>query len=146
VVTVRPFNIFGPMQVGVGAIHLFVKNALRGEPLRLNNGGSQVRSWCYIDDIVDAIILCMEKKEAVGNAFNIGNPGNTLSVKELAGMVVRISGSSSVIIDERKDAPDVETRCPDISKAGRILGVSPKVGLEEGLKRTIDWYRENLNG
>ncbi|MFA5094392.1 MAG: NAD-dependent epimerase/dehydratase family protein [Candidatus Omnitrophota bacterium] len=145
-VSIRPFNIFGPMQVGIGAIHLFVKSALKGETLRLNNGGSQVRSWCYIDDIADAVLLCMEKEAAVGEAFNIGNPRNTLSIKELAGMVVRISGSSSGIVDEKKDAPDVEIRCPDISKAERILGFSPKVGLEEGLKRTIDWYRENLNG
>lgn len=140
-VAVRPFNIFGPMQVGIGAIHVFIRNALKGEPMRVNNGGTQVRSWCYIDDIVDAIILCMEKKEAVGNSFNIGNPKNTVTVLELAQMIKRLSGSKSEIIDQKKDTPDVETRSPDITKAGRLLGFEPKVDLETGLKRTIEWYR-----
>lgn len=141
VVTIRPFNIFGPMQVGIGAIHLFIKNALKGEPMRVNNGGGQVRSWCYIDDIVDAIILCIEKKEAVGNVFNIGNPKNTLTVLDLAKTIKRLSGSTSEIIAEKKDGPDVETRCPDIGKAKKLLGFKPKVDLEAGLIRTIEWYR-----
>lgn len=145
-VTIRPFNIFGPMQVGIGAIHVFARNALKGEPIRVNNGGTQVRSWCYIDDIVDAIILCMEKKEAVGNAFNIGNPRNTLTVRDLGVMIKRIANSGSEIIDEKKEMPDVETRCPDISKARQLLGFDPKVDLEAGLKMTIEWYRGNLNG
>jgi len=144
-VAIRPFNIFGPMQVGIGAVHVFIKDALKGYPLKINNGGGQVRSWCYIDDIVDAVILCAEKKEAIGNSFNIGNTRNTLTVMELAKMIKKLSGSGSDIITERKDAPDVEIRCPDISKAKKLLGFEPKVDLEAGLIKTIEWYRGNLN-
>jgi nucleoside-diphosphate-sugar epimerase len=145
-VSIRPFNIFGPMQVGVGAIHAFIKKALSGEPITLNNGGSQVRSWCYIDDIADAVLLCMEKEAAVGQAFNIGNPQNTVTIKELAEMVRKIAGSSSGIVPVKNDRAEVEVRIPDIEKARKLLGFMPKVGLEEGLSRTVDWYRKEQKG
>ncbi len=145
-VSIRPFNIFGPMQVGVGAIHIFIKKALRGEPITLNNGGGQVRSWCYIDDIADAVLLCMEKEAAVGQAFNIGNPQNTVTIKELAEMVKKVTGSASGIVPVNNDRAEVEVRIPDIEKAKKLLGFMPKVGLEEGLSRTVDWYRKEQKG
>lgn len=141
-VTIRPFNIFGPMQVGVGAIHIFIKKALKGERITLNNGGGQIRSWCYIDDIVEAILLCLEKDEAVGQSFNIGNPANTVTIRELADMIKRIAGSRPEIISVKNDRAEVEVRIPDIGKARKLLGFEPRIGLEEGLSRTVEWYRK----
>lgn len=142
---IRPFNIYGPGQVGVGAVHRFIVNALQNKPLTIHNDGSQIRSWCYIDDIVDGVLLCLEKKEALGNTFNIGNPRSTVTIYNLALEIKRLSSSKSVIEFKRHDAQDVELRVPDIDKAKKLLGFKPKVDLEEGLLRTIYWYRNQLN-
>jgi nucleoside-diphosphate-sugar epimerase len=140
-VSVRPFNIFGPGQVGEGAVHQFVVRALKGEEIRVHNDGSQIRSWCYIDDIVDGVLLVLENPLSAGEAFNIGNPRNTLTIYNLAREIVRLSGSRSPIRFVQWDFPDVELRIPDISKARRLLGFEPRVDLEEGLLQTIAWYR-----
>ena len=139
--SVRPFNIFGPAQVGEGAIHHFIVRALAGDVVRVHNDGSQIRSWCYIDDIIDGILLVLERDEAVGEAFNIGNPRSTLTIYNLAREVIRLAQSSSVI--EMVDWPyaDVELRIPDVGKARRLLGFEPRIDLEEGLLKTIEWYR-----
>ncbi len=142
---IRPFNIYGPRQVGVGAVHRFIVNAIKNEPLVIHNDGSQIRSWCYIDDIVDGILLCLEKKEAVGHTFNIGNPRSTVTIYNLATEIKRLSSSKSVIEFKKKEMQDVELRVPDIEKAKRLLGYEPSVNLEEGLLRTIYWYRNNLH-
>ncbi len=139
--TVRPFNIFGPNQVGIGAIHTFIKRALKNKPLFIHNGGTQIRSWCYIDDIVDGVMLCIKNKNAVGQAFNIGNPRNTLTIYNLAKTIIRLVGSSSRIVFSEKKMVDVELRIPSTLKAKNILGYEPKVDLDEGLMRTIAWYR-----
>lgn len=141
---IRPFNIYGPRQVGIGAIHRFIVNALKNEKITIHNDGSQIRSWCYIDDIVDGIMLCLDRKEAVGNTFNIGNPRSTVTIYNLALGIKRLSNSKSKIIFKKKEMQDVELRVPDIEKAKKILGYKPQVDLEEGLIRTIDWYRNNL--
>ncbi len=143
-VSIRPFNIYGPRQVGEGAIHHFIVRALRGEDLQVHNDGSQVRAWCYIDDIVDGILSVTEREEAVGHAFNIGNPRSTLTIYNLAREVARLSSSGSRIVFVPRDQPDVELRIPNIDKARRLLGFEPKVDLEEGLLRTIAWYRRRL--
>jgi nucleoside-diphosphate-sugar epimerase len=142
---IRPFNIYGPNQVGEGAVHHFILRALRGEPLQIHNDGSQIRSWCYIDDIVDGISLVLEQPNAVGNSFNIGNPRSTVTIHHLAKEIVRLAGSSSPIVHVPWDFPDVELRIPSIDKARDLLGFSPRVELEEGLSRTIDWYRRELS-
>jgi len=141
---IRPFNIYGPRQVGIGAVHRFIVNALKNEDIIIHNDGSQIRSWCYIDDIVDGIMLCLDRKEAVGNTFNIGNPRSTVTIYNLALGIKRLSNSKSKIIFKKKEMQDVELRVPDIEKAKKILGYKPQVDLEEGLIRTIDWYRNNL--
>lgn len=141
--SIRPFNIFGPGQVGIGAIHVFIKNAINNKPIYINNDGSQIRSWCYIDDITDALILCIGKKKAVGQIFNIGNPRNTLTIYNLANMIKSLCDSGSEILFNDKKIVDVEIRIPDIDKAGSLLGFKPRVGLEEGLVKTIEWYRKN---
>jgi nucleoside-diphosphate-sugar epimerase len=140
-VSIRPFNIYGPRQVGEGAIHHFIVRALAGEELRVHNDGSQIRSWCYIDDIVDGIVAALTEPKAVGEAFNIGNPRSTLTIYHLAREVVRLTGSTSPIRLVPWDFADVELRIPDIGKARRVLGFEPRVDLDEGLARTIAWYR-----
>ncbi|MBM4395384.1 MAG: NAD-dependent epimerase/dehydratase family protein [Deltaproteobacteria bacterium] len=142
--SIRPFNIYGPRQVGEGAVHHFIVRALKGEDLIVHNDGSQIRSWCYIDDIVDGIMLVLRNEAAVGEAFNIGNPRSTLTIFNLAREIVRLAGSRSAIRSVTWDATDVELRIPDVGKARRLLGYEPKVDLEEGLARTIEWYRARL--
>jgi len=140
--SIRPFNIFGPRQVGEGAIHHFIRRALAGEDVVVHNDGSQIRAWCYINDIIDALLLVMERPEAVGEAFNIGNPRSTITIYNLAREVIRIAGSRSRIVQKDWPFADVELRIPDISKARRLLGFEPSWNLEDGLERTVDWYRE----
>jgi len=140
-VSVRPFNIYGPGQVGEGAIHRFIVRALRGEDLEIHNDGSQIRAWCYIDDMVEGVLLCLEKPEAVGQVFNIGNPRSVVTIYYLARQIVRLSGSSSRLVFVQWPYTDVELRIPSIDKARRLLGYEPQVDLEEGLLRTIEWYR-----
>ena len=89
--SIRPFNIYGPRQVGAGAVHHFIVRALDGQPLQVHNDGAQIRSWCYIDDIVDGICLALEKPGAIGHAFNIGNPRSTVTIYNLAREVVRLA-------------------------------------------------------
>jgi nucleoside-diphosphate-sugar epimerase len=143
-VVVRPFNIYGPRQVGEGAIHVFITRALRDEEIRIHGDGDQVRSWCYIDDIVDALLLCLERPEATGQCFNIGTPKGTVTVYGLALAVLRVCESHSPIVFVPKPYVDVELRIPNIDKARRMLGYEPRVHLEEGLRRTAAWYRERL--
>jgi nucleoside-diphosphate-sugar epimerase len=143
-VAVRPFNIYGPRQVGEGAVHHFILRALQGEPLTIHNDGSQIRAWCYVDDIVDGIELVLSKDEAPGNTFNIGNPRSTVTIYNLAREIVRLSSSGSPIEHITWDHPDVELRIPNVDKARDLLGFSPQVDLEEGLLRTISWYRKSL--
>lgn len=143
-VTVRPFNIYGPNQVGVGAIHHFIRRALNNQDIEIHGDGSQIRAWCYISDIVDALLIILEKPEAVGQVFNIGNPRSTVTIYDLAKHVVRIAGSASQLVFKPISYVDVEIRVPSIEKGRSLLGFDPKVDLEEGLKSTIDWYRTHL--
>ena len=142
-VTLRPFNIYGPNQVGVGAIHNFVKRAIAGDELVVHEDGSQVRAWCYIDDFVDGLMLCLEKPEAIGNVFNIGNPRSSLTVLALAEAVVRVLGANSKIEFTPREGADVDLRIPSIEKARKLLGFEPKIELDEGIRRTAEWYRDN---
>ena len=142
--SIRPFNIYGPGQVGDGAIHTFIRKALQGEPLHIHNDGSQIRAWCYIDDIVDGVMLTLEKPAAIGEAFNIGNPRSVCTIYDLARQIVRLAESRSDIIFVKWPHTDIELRVPNISKARSVLGYEPRVDLEEGLLRTIEWYRGRL--
>lgn len=140
-VSIRPFNIYGPGQVGEGAVHRFIVQALADQPVTIHNDGSQIRAWCYIDDIVDGIIATLECPEAIGHAFNIGNPRSVVTIYNLAQMVIGLSGSRSPIRFVQWNNADVELRIPNIEKARRLLGFEPSVNLEEGIRRTIQWYR-----
>ena len=144
--SIRPFNIYGPNQVGEGAVHHFIVRALRGEELTIHNDGSQIRSWCYIDDIINGIEMTLERPEAIGHAFNIGNPRATITIYNLASLIIRLAGSTSSIRHVKWDFPDVELRIPNIAKARELLDYEPHVDLEEGLLKTIEWYRHKLEG
>ncbi|MGH7561789.1 MAG: NAD-dependent epimerase/dehydratase family protein [Gemmatimonadales bacterium] len=143
-VAIRPFNIYGPGQVGEGAIHRFILQALRGEDVTIHNDGGQIRAWCYVDDMVDGILAALERPQAVGHSFNIGNPRSIVTVYHLAREIVRLSGSPSRIVFIPWGKVDVELRIPNIDKARELLEWEPCVDLEEGLLRTIEWYRRKL--
>ena len=140
-VCIRPFNVYGPRQVGEGAIHHFIKRAVANENLSIYGDGSQIRAWCFVDDIIEAICRCLVLDAAVGESFNIGTPSATVTVTSLAHEVVRLAESRSEIHHVDRDGPDVELRVPDVSKADRLLDFRSAIGLREGLLRTIAWYR-----
>ena len=144
-VTVRPFNVYGPNQVGVGAVHRFVRRAIRGEDLEIHDDGSQIRAWCYVDDFVRGVILTLSRDVAVGRSYNIGNPRSTVTTYNLARTIVGIAGSTSKLKFKRMDFHDVALRIPNINAARFDLGFEPEIELEEGLRRTIDWYRGQDN-
>ena len=141
-VTLRPFNVYGPGQVGEGAIHVFVKRALKDEPLDIHGDGAQIRAWCYIDDMVRGVLLAMEHTNAIGHSFNIGNSRAVVTIFGLASAIVRILGSKSEIRFMRKDYADVELRVPIVSKAKELIGFEAKIDLDEGIQRTADYYRQ----
>lgn len=141
VVSVRPFNVYGPGQVGEGAIHVFVKKAINNEQIQIHGEGDQIRSWCYIDDFIDGILLCLQKEEAIGHSLNIGNPRGTITINHLAELIVLLSKSKSEIIHIPKNYVDVDIRIPSIDKARELLKYEPKVDLKEGILKTVDWYK-----
>jgi nucleoside-diphosphate-sugar epimerase len=145
VVTVRPFNVFGPRRLGAHAILGFVLNSLMGNPIEVHGDGSQIRSWCYVDDFCDAIIEMIARPKAVGEDFNIGNPQNTLTILQLAREVLNVTGKTVPIELTESPFPDIEIRVPSLDKARQILGYRPSYDLRRGLELTTDWYREHLD-
>ncbi|HEX9985176.1 MAG TPA: SDR family NAD(P)-dependent oxidoreductase [Thermoanaerobaculia bacterium] len=140
-VTVRPFNVYGPAQTGEGAIHRFVTEALRGNDLEIHGDGTQIRAWCYVDDMVEGVLRAMEHPKAIGESFNIGNAREVVTIYALATTIVRVLGSKSKIRFVRKDHADVELRVPNVDKARRLIDFEAKIDLEEGIRRTGDYYR-----
>ena len=140
-VSVRPFNIYGPGQVGEGAMMLFMQRALRNEDLLVYGDGNQIRAWCYIDDFIDCLMLAITHPSAIGESFNIGNARAVITIYGLAQTIVRVLGSSSKIRFVERDGPDVELRIPGVDKAERLVGFRAKVDLEEGIMRTAEYYR-----
>lgn len=146
VTVVRPFNVYGPGQVGEGAIRNFMQRALRNEPISIYGDGSQIRSWCYVDDMVRAVLLALEHPNAVGSSFNIGNARAVATTAGLAETIIRLTASSSTISYVERSGPDVELRVPDTAHASAALGFDAAVGLEEGILRTAAWLRSQNNG
>ncbi|HPS64092.1 MAG TPA: NAD-dependent epimerase/dehydratase family protein [Ignavibacteria bacterium] len=141
-VTVRPFNIYGPGQIGEGAIHVFIKKAVLNKNIEVHGDGDQIRSWCYIDDMLEGILLCMTNKNAIGEIFNIGNPRGTITISSLAEKIVKLCPTKSKIKYIPKNYVDVELRIPSIDKAQQLLGYKPKVSLDDGIIRTFEWYKK----
>jgi len=142
VVILRPFNVYGPGQVGEGAIRDFIIQALADKDITLHGGGTQVRSWCYIDDMVDAVIRAASTPSAVGRTFNIGNANTVVNIRELAELIVDLSGSHSTILDGPATSADIHVRSPRVDLARELLGFEAEVSLKEGLRRTIERVRK----
>jgi UDP-glucose 4-epimerase len=143
-VSFRPFNVFGPGQIGGGAIRAFIETALAGRDLVIHGDGSQIRAWCYVDDMVEALLLALEHPNAVGESFNIGNARSAVTIYDLAQRVKRLTGCPGDIVFQALHYTDVELRVPNVDKARRLLGFEAGVELDDGLARTIAWYRERL--
>jgi nucleoside-diphosphate-sugar epimerase len=141
IVTVRPFNVFGPGQIGGGAIRAFIEAALAGDNLTVRGDGAQIRAWCYVDDMVDAVRLCLEHPRAVGQSFNVGNPRSAVTIFDLAQRIKRLTGCPGEIVFAPLEYVDVELRIPNVEKARDEIGFEARVELDDGLERTIAWYR-----
>lgn len=139
---VRPFNVYGAGQVGEGALRTFIQRAVRDEPIDIHGDGTQIRAWCYVDDMIDGVLLAMAHPKAVGESFNIGNQRAVETIYGLANTVVRVLNSKSSIRYTRKDYVDVELRIPMVKKAQEILGFEAKIDLEEGIRRSAEYYRQ----
>jgi len=140
-VTVRPFNVYGPGQIGGGAIRAFIEAALRGDNLTVRGDGAQIRAWCYVDDMVEAVRLCLEHPNAVGQSYNVGNPRSAVTIFDLAQRVKRLTGCPGEIVFAPLEYVDVELRIPNVEKAREDIGFDARVELDDGLERTIAWYR-----
>lgn len=137
----RPFNVYGPRQTGEGAISNFCTAALGRKPLTVYGDGSAIRAWCYVSDMVDAVMRVLSRAESAGHSFNIGNPREAETTNGLARRVAALVPGATV---RRRDLDraEVAARIPRIEKARKLLGYEPRVDLDEGLRRTLDWYRE----
>jgi UDP-glucose 4-epimerase len=141
-VTVHPFNVYGPGQIGGGAIRAFIEAALAERDLTIHGDGSQIRAWTYVADMVAGVLLCLDHPHAVGQAFNIGNPRSAVTIFDLAQRIKRLVGAPGEIVFQPLHYADVELRIPNVEKAREQLGWEPVVELDEGLEKTIAWYRE----
>jgi len=141
---VRLFNTYGPrMALNDGrVISNFIVQSLKGEPLTVYGDGSQSRSFCYVSDLIKALQLMMETEGFIG-PLNLGNP-KEFTILELAEKILHLTKSSSKIIHKPLPPDDPVRRCPDISLAKEKLSWEPKIDLDEGLTRTIDYFRERL--
>ena len=142
----RIFNTYGPrMDMGDGrVVSNFIVQALKGEDITIYGDGSQTRSFCYVDDLIDGMVKLMnESRPDFTGPVNMGNPGE-FTIKELAEKVIAITGSSSKIIYKDLPVDDPTQRKPDISLAKKELGWEPKVQLDEGLENTIEYFKGRL--
>lgn len=138
---VRPFNVYGPGQVGEGAIRAFIQRAINNQQIQIHGDGTQIRAWCYVDDMVEGVLRCISHPNAIGQSFNIGNQRTVVTIYGLASTIVRVLDSKSEIVFVKKDYADVELRVPATKKAEELLGFTAKIDLEEGISRTADFYR-----
>jgi len=142
----RIFNTYGPrMHPNDGrVVSNFILQALRGKPLTLYGKGSQTRSFCYVDDMVEGLVLLMNTPDKVTGPVNLGNP-EEYTILELAEKILSLTGSKSRVRFEPIPQDDPRKRRPDISLAKKLLGWSPKVAVEEGLRKTIDYFDDLLS-
>ena len=138
----RIFNTYGPrMHPNDGrVVSNFIMQALQGKPISIFGEGSQTRAFCYVDDLIEGFIRLMATPDTVTGPVNLGNPAE-MTVRELAERIIRLTGSSSKLEFKPLPVNDPTQRCPDIAKAKQLLDWQPKVDLETGLKRTIDYFR-----
>lgn len=141
---VRIFNTYGPrMRIDDGrAVPTFMSQAMRGEPVTVYGDGGQTRSFCYVDDLIDGIYRLLMSDETM--PVNIGNP-EEITIRDFAREVVAVTESTSVIIEEPLPQDDPQVRQPDITRAQSRLGWTPRVPRDEGLRRTLDYFRQRLH-
>jgi UDP-glucose 4-epimerase len=144
VVTVRPFNVYGPGQTGEGAIQIFIKKALKNEDISVYGDGVQIRAWCFVDDFVDCLLRCIENPKAIGESFNLGNARAVITTLGLAQTVCRVLNSKSKIIFKPALSADIQLRIPSVEKAEEILDFKAKVDLDEGIEKTAEWFKSNF--
>lgn len=143
IVTVRPFNIYGPGQTGEGAIQIFIKKALKNETIHIDGDGNQIRAWCYVDDFVECLVKCIEDPKAIGESFNIGNARAVITILGLAQTVCRVLNSQSEIVFDPPLSADIAIRIPSVEKTFQLLGFKAKVDLVEGIKHTAEWLKNS---
>jgi UDP-glucuronate decarboxylase len=138
----RIFNTYGPrMHPNDGrVVSNFIVQALRGEDITLYGDGSQTRAFCYVDDLIDGLVRLMGTGDAVTGPMNIGNP-HEIPVRELAERIIRMTGSAARIVLRPLPEDDPTQRCPDIGLARALLGWEPRVALDDGLRRTVAYFR-----
>ncbi|MEO8627243.1 MAG: UDP-glucuronic acid decarboxylase family protein [Betaproteobacteria bacterium] len=141
----RIFNTYGPrMQLNDGrVVSNFIAQALSGQNITIYGDGSQTRSFCYVEDLIDGLVRLMATSTEFTGPINLGNPGE-FSMLELAELVINLTGAKSDIVFEALPIDDPMQRCPDIGMANSVLDWQPKVELQDGLKRTIEYFREVL--
>lgn len=139
---VRIFNTYGPrvQQADGRVVSNFIVQALRDQPITIFGDGQQTRSFCYVDDLIEGLLRMMETDASVTGPFNLGNP-TEFSIRQLAETVLSLTESNSLLDQRPLPADDPRCRKPDISKAKNTLGWQPEVSLEDGLTRTIDYFR-----
>jgi len=141
----RIFNTYGPqMQLDDGrVVSNFIVQALRNEPITIYGDGSQTRSFCYVDDLIDGILALVDSPRGITGPMNLGNPVE-ITVLDLATRIIALTGSRSRLVRRPIPVDDPTRRCPDIGLAKETLGWSPRVPLEEGLRRTAEWFERKL--
>ena len=141
----RIFNTYGPrMHPDDGrVVSNFIVQALRGKPLTIYGDGSQTRSFCYVSDLVEGLVRLMDAPKEVTGPVNLGNP-REMTIRELAEQVIRMTGAKSKLEQKPLPGDDPTQRCPDIGLAKKQLGWEPAVALEEGLEKTIQYFKETL--
>ena len=142
---VRIFNTYGPRNDPQDGrlMPTLITQALTGQPLAVFGSGRQTRSFCYVDDLVRGLIAAMEVDDAKREVFNLGNPDER-PIIEYAEIIQRLSGTDSSVIHVEDRPEEIQRRCPDISKARQRLAWSPQVAIEDGLRVTISWFREEV--
>ena len=138
----RIFNTYGPrMHPADGrVVSNFILQALKGEPITIYGDGSQTRSFCYVDDLIDGFLRLMDSPDEITGPINLGNQGEFTMI-ELAEKIITLTGSASKLVRQPLPADDPRQRRPDITRARNLLGWEPKVSLDDGLKETIDYFR-----
>lgn len=134
---VRPFNIYGPLQAK-GAIAEMITASIEGSGITVHGDGEYLRAYCYVDDLVDALEIVADAAAASGEIFNLGNPDAAVTTAELARTIKRLTGSSRPITFTPAREADIRERVPRIDKARRLLDWSPRIGLEDGIRRTLE--------
>ena len=143
---IRLFNIYGPRQVGESAISNFCSRAKNGEDMIIDGNGSSLRSWCYISDFIEAMMCFIEKPNIDTEIFNVGDPWNTVSNKNLANMIINLANNDNRLLIKPKmifrpmPFTDIKARYPDITKMTNTYNWTPKVNIEQGICETYKWF------